>query len=285
VIVAVVVTHNSEQWIEQVLRSITSQTQPVDRIIIIDDGSTDDTERIAVRIAEPELTWSRALSTATDINSRIANNFLQGVQMCAPDDIVVLGDHDDTWLPNRVARQVRIIEEHPSCIMLAGDGNLVDVRGANMARRLHDVFPVTSEFNNLSLADQVRFTLHSSIATGSASALRPGGFGDALMPPPGWLHDRWWSIVAVVQSGMLIDDEAVIEYRVQSGQVIGLNRGSQEGSLMKRVGFKVRDGSVTLRKARDVTRLRSRTGNPQAHKLLTLPKLISLGLRPAPTIK
>jgi glycosyltransferase involved in cell wall biosynthesis len=46
-IAALVVTHQSQDWIGATLESILNQTQPVDRVVLVDDGSTDRTRSIA----------------------------------------------------------------------------------------------------------------------------------------------------------------------------------------------------------------------------------------------
>jgi len=283
VIVALLVTHNSERWIESTLRSVTMQTRPLDRIIIVDDRSTDGTRRMAETILGSALDWVKARPQARDLNTRIAENFAQGLQMCAPDDIVVLGDHDDVWAPTRVEHQVQLMERHPNCVLLASDGNLVDVEGVRIGQTLRDVFPVALGFNELSPRDQLKYLLHSSVATGGACAVRPGTLHGGLMPPPGWLHDRWWSIVGVVQSGLRIDEEAVINYRVQPEQVLGLNRGSQGLSHLHRIRTKVRDSAVSLRKTWDIAKLRELSADPHMRETLSFPKLILFGLRSGPS--
>ena len=45
-VVGVLVTHNSQQFLAELLDSIDSQTQPLDQLIVIDDNSTDSTRSI-----------------------------------------------------------------------------------------------------------------------------------------------------------------------------------------------------------------------------------------------
>jgi hypothetical protein len=65
--------------------------------------------------------------------------------------------------------------------------------------------------------------------------LRPRNFAGGLQVPSGWLHDRWWSLVAVVRSGMIIDEGIVIDYLVQAGQQVGLATGGQGKPLAGRL--------------------------------------------------
>jgi hypothetical protein len=102
----------------------------------------------------------------------------------------------------------------------------------------------------------MRYTVRHSIATGGASALRPAEFAD-LTIPAGWLHDRWWSLVATARRSMLIDTELVIDYRVIDTQEVGLGRGRQDDSRLKRLTSAVTAGPEVMGKLRDLhSRLR-----------------------------
>lgn len=255
-VAAVVVTHDSERWIETTLRSIVDQSRTPDAVVIIDDASTDHTLDIVAKVMGNDVEVRPTDSTASDRITRIAQNFEQGVRACEGHDIVVLGDHDDIWHESRVDHQVTLLDEYPTASMVASDGTLVDTAGQPVGGRLRTVFPVDEAFNVLSPAQQMRFTLRHSIATGGASALRPALFPD-LSVPPDWLHDRWWSLVATAQESMLVDDTVVIDYRVTESQEVGLDRGTQDsGGMARAVRAGGSQGTGAYRKLRTLqTRL------------------------------
>ena len=255
-VAAVVVTHDSERWIETTLRSIVDQSRTPDAVVIIDDQSTDHTLDIVAKVMGNDADVRSTDSTAGDRITRIAQNFEQGVRACEGHDIVVLGDHDDIWHESRVDHQVTLLGEYPTASMVASDGTLVDIAGQPVGGRLRTVFPVDDGFNVLSPAQQMRFTLRHSIATGGASALRPSLFPD-LSVPPEWLHDRWWSLVATARESMLVDDTVVIDYRVTESQEVGLDRGTQDsGGMARAVKAGGSQGTGAYRKLRTLqTRL------------------------------
>ncbi len=251
-VAAVIVTHNSAQWITKTISSVLQQTQAPVNIVIIDDRSTDDTMKILERqqgLSPIPFTIQPASSSARNITTRIASNFVQGVQSAANlgADLVVLGDHDDTWHPDRISRQCALLDQQPQALMVASDGNLVGAEGT-----LRGTFPVPSDWQGLTPVDQLRYTLRHSIATGGASMLRPRHFAGGLDVPKGWLHDRWWSLVAVVRSGMLIDEGIVIDYLVQAGQQVGLRTGSQTNSAAGRLAVAAPNPLQSLRKLGDL---------------------------------
>lgn len=271
---AVVVTHNSQRWIEATLRTVIEQTTPADAIVIIDDASVDDTVAIVRRLLGGEADVRPAESTDPVRVTRIAQNFEQGVRACADFELVVLGDHDDLWHADRITHQVSLLEQQPAMAMVASDGRLVDVEGRAVGGTLRSVFPVAEGFNSMPPPEQMRETLRHSIATGGASALRPALFAD-LTVPPGWLHDRWWSLVATAMEAMLIDESVVIDYRISDEQEVGLERGSQESAGVARLSqLKASDGAGPLRKFRDVSTHLTRFSTPATRTELSTRRLV-----------
>jgi len=133
-------------------------------------------------------------------------------------------------------------------------GNTSNFDRSPSGETLRDAFPVPATWDGLAPADRMRYALRHSVATGGASMIRPAAFPE-LSVPQGWLHDRWWSLVATVREGMLIDQEAVIDYRVQPGQQVGLDSAAQRHGGLARMAALARNGRRSVRKERDLRRL------------------------------
>ena len=226
------VTHDSEGVLEETLESIEQQSMPVTRVRVVDDASTDATIDIltpwchAMRSRGVDATFVAATSTEPDTITRTAQNFAQAVRALEGCDLVALADHDDIWLPNRIQTQVTLMGQHPRALMLASNGS---ISGEPGPRTLFEAFDVPIDLNERTCVDVARFVIRQSVATGSASMLRPGPLMALakFTPPRGWLHDRWWSILAASRCGLRIDGTPVIDYRVTSTQQVGLDRGRQ----------------------------------------------------------
>jgi len=247
-VVGLIVTHNSQTFLPELLESINNQTRPLDQLIIIDDNSTDSTHEI---LTQHGLTPIKASTTATDLTTRIAQNFVQGVKQAPPNAIVILGDHDDTWHPHRVQHQVDYLISNPNIAFLASDGNTTT--STTDKNTLRSTFPVPSNFNAMTPNEQWRYAAKHSIATGGASALRPSGLSTTDVPA-GWLHDRWWSLRAVREHRMAIDPTVVIDYRLTEGQQVGLDTNHQ-GNPISWAFNKVTQAPLTLKKMRDIAQL------------------------------
>jgi glycosyltransferase involved in cell wall biosynthesis len=276
VIAAVLVTHNSERWLKATLDSIANQTRKPDRIIVIDDNSTDGTEEI---LSDYRITPIKATATAIETITRIAQNFQQGIREAKDADIVVLGDHDDIWLPTRVERQAALLEGSnesagTNILMVASDGTLVDETGTPIGGTLRTTFPVVANWNELQVDQQLKYALKHSLATGGASAIKPRYFAEQEIPE-GWLHDRWWSLLATVRLGMLINSESVIDYRVQGDQQVGLDTGTQAMASAQKATSRAANLKVSMRKAKDLsTTLRAQCATPVLWKQLSKASLL-----------
>ena len=256
-VVGVLVTHNSQAFLAELLESIESQSQKLDQLIVIDDNSTDLTRSI---LTEHGIMAIRSTSTATDLSTRIAINFLQGVAHAPPGAIVILGDHDDTWLPNRVEHQSAIMRAFPNAAMLASDGNTgtqnapqETLQTLQTQQTLRSTFPVPENWGALTKRQQFTYAVKHSIATGGASAIRPDKLPTTI--PAGWLHDRWWSLAAISTHAMVLDTEPVINYRITPEQQVGLDTRAQNKSARSWLTHHARNSGTSIKRSSDLALL------------------------------
>jgi len=250
-VAAVLVTSNSQRWIAETIESVLRQSRQPDAFVIVDDRSVDGTRDVIHRMLGAQVRLVDSTTTSTDRVTRIAHNFRQALDEARDLDIAILGDHDDVWHPNRVGHQAGLLETWHDDAMLASDGRLMDDAGSVTGGTLRTAFPVPIDWASSTPRERMRAVIRFSVATGGASAVRPVSFADVPMPV-GWLHDRWWSLVAAAREELRIDDEPVIDYRVSSHQEVGLGRGHQAKSGRERVGEGVKNVTMTMRRVQDV---------------------------------
>lgn len=94
---------NSEQWIADTIQSALGQTWPRKEIIIVDDGSTDQTLAIARRFA------SDVVSVTTQPNQGAAATRNKAFSLSHGDYIQWL-DADDLLAPDKIAKQMEAVE-------------------------------------------------------------------------------------------------------------------------------------------------------------------------------
>jgi glycosyltransferase involved in cell wall biosynthesis len=248
-IAVVLVTHNSQRFLPELLASIDRQTLQPELKLAVDDNSTDNTVEL---LTANGFTVIPTQSVESDTTTRIAQNFVQVVTAAtaAGADTVIIGDHDDLWHPHRIQYQNEFLNTHEHVSMLASNGRTPD-------GSLRTTFPVPADFNELDLKAQWRYVAKHSIATGGASAIAPNRIS-TLTVPTGWLHDRWWSLRAVREGSMWVDSELVIDYRVSPDQQVGLDTAGQGNSAFW-LGRKLRELPMTARKMKDISQLLSDT--------------------------
>lgn len=101
----VIPTFNRAGLISRAIKSVLSQTFQPDEIIIIDDGSTDETREVITRNF-PMIKYFRqrnkGISSARNAGIRMANG-----------DWIAFLDSDDEWLPKKMSQQMNALSENP----------------------------------------------------------------------------------------------------------------------------------------------------------------------------
>jgi glycosyltransferase involved in cell wall biosynthesis len=119
----VMAAFNYGRFIAEAMRSVTAQTFADWELIVVDDGSTDDTPDV-VRpfLADPRIRYHRHENRGQPATENV------GVGMARGDWIAFL-DADDRWFPEKLARQVSLIERNPSVSVVYGELMLMDPNG------------------------------------------------------------------------------------------------------------------------------------------------------------
>ena len=113
-------THNGARLIGRTIDSILGQTFGDFELLVVDDGSTDDTLAVLAEYRDPRLRLVRTPQTLGVVGSR---NFGFALARGA---LVAALDHDDLSLPTRLARQVAYLGAHPEVVLVGSDDWLLD---------------------------------------------------------------------------------------------------------------------------------------------------------------
>ncbi|RYD20647.1 MAG: glycosyltransferase [Lysobacteraceae bacterium] len=115
-------TYNAGRFLPETLASIQAQTIRDIRIIIVDDGSTDNSPELLAQAARQD----PRIHVITQANGGIVAALNAGLAACtAP--FIARHDADDLSNPDRFERQIRYLEANPDCVAVAGAARQIDV--------------------------------------------------------------------------------------------------------------------------------------------------------------
>jgi glycosyltransferase involved in cell wall biosynthesis len=116
----VVPAYNAAAHIREALESIAAQQgAPALEVIVVDDGSTDDTREQVLAFAHAAA-GSVALRLITQANAGPAAARNRGIRESSAELIAFL-DADDLWPPERLRIQLALLEEYPHAGLVFGD--------------------------------------------------------------------------------------------------------------------------------------------------------------------
>ena len=107
----VIPTYNRANFLPATIQSVLDQTFSDFEILVIDDGSTDNTDQIVRQISDDRVIYIRQSHSglpAVGRNKALAH---------ARGRYIAFLDSDDLWLPQKLARQVKYMDSHPNIAM------------------------------------------------------------------------------------------------------------------------------------------------------------------------
>lgn len=123
----IIPTYNYGRFLPRALESVLSQTYTDYEIIVVDDGSTDETYQV---VAE----YKNKVKYLTKENGGVATARNVGIQVANGNYIAFL-DADDAWVPHKLAIQVEYLDNNPEFGMV-----YADMAHYVSGRKVHDAY-------------------------------------------------------------------------------------------------------------------------------------------------
>lgn len=141
-VTVIIPVYNGEQYLDQAIGSVLSQSYRDHELVIVNDGSTDASLSIMARYAEMD---DRIVLVSHERNRGVADALNSGIKVASGRFIAFLGQ-DDIALPERLREQVAFMSRHCAVVLLGSQMLSMSAYGETRGEML---FPETD--------DQIRF--------------------------------------------------------------------------------------------------------------------------------
>lgn len=230
----VIPTHNTGHFIEPAIESIFQQTFEDFEIIVVDDGSTDGTEK---RLEKYESLPGFSYVRQEKRGSGTARN--RGIE-CARGEFIAFLDADDLWLPQKLELQVKLMQSEPSLGLICTNFERFDESGAARPSGL-DLDLLTKRQDLFRQLLRRLFVLTSTVLAPRSVFKRVGGFDKGLE----WSQDRDLFIRIARHYPIKVIPQILVRYRRHSSNVS--NRFVERSMLWNLVIYeRLRSGAMPL---------------------------------------
>lgn len=201
---------NQEKHIRETIDSALAQTYQDIEVIVVDDGSTDSSAAVVNNYQDKRL---RYLYQPNSGLPSVARN--QGLKLATGDWVAFL-DHDDIWLPDKLAKQVAVLKDHPDIKIVSsnmeyfGDTPLAGRPMCYFRQKSLNIYEEMMEGNRL---------LTSTVLANKAVLLHFGGFNEARDLLAIEDYDLWLRISK--EKHIFVMPEVLARYRVYARSTSG----------------------------------------------------------------
>lgn len=131
-ITAVIPTYNRASYFRETVDSVLTQRDVEVQVVIVDDGSTDETPAIVERCA-PQ--WGERVSYLRQENAERSRARNCGL-LRAQGEFVAFLDSDDIWRPHHASLCIHALEAHPEAIAAYGEFGYISASGQVIRERV-----------------------------------------------------------------------------------------------------------------------------------------------------
>lgn len=166
----IIPTFNRAHMLADAIDSVTQQTYQTIEIIIVDDGSTDNTAEFVANYQDPRIRYISQENTGAAAARNRGINASQG-------DYIAFLDSDDMYKADCIEKKIALAQTHPETVLIGGGCTYFNDSGSNS-------LPPTPARKSISYADLCVFTAFpgatSNIFAKRSAVLKAGPFNTLL---------------------------------------------------------------------------------------------------------
>ena len=196
----IIPVYNGEKYVSEAIDSVLNQTYKDFEIIVIDDGSKDNTLNI-LRMYGDKIKWK------SQENRGQASAINEGINVAKGKYIAYL-DSDDVCVPERFDTQVKYLDEHPNVSLVYSDRYNINENGENQG-----IFNSQPHDNFILL--QQNYISRSVVMHKKECLYKVGLFDESITGSDDW--DMWIRISEKFEMSYI--DKPLIKYRVHKENI------------------------------------------------------------------
>lgn len=202
----IIPSYNHAHFLPFSVESVLRQTFADYEIVIVDDGSTDNSQQVVAQYSDSRIRY------IFQKNKGLAGARNTGIREARGEYLAFL-DADDLFAETKLEVQVGWLRDHPSAGLVAGGWNLIDDKG-----HILEVYHPGPDFPDMSLKGWLRdcHVCPVSLLVRRDWVVKIGGFDETLRQVEDW--DMWLRL-AYAGCPMGWVDEIVCSYRLSAGQM------------------------------------------------------------------
>jgi glycosyltransferase involved in cell wall biosynthesis len=223
-------TYNGARFLEEQLRSLSSQTRLPDELIVCDDGSSDETLDIVSSFAERApfyVSYAR-----NELRLGVTKNFERAITQCTG-DVIFLCDQDDFWMPEKISTLMGVFEGDECIGLVFSDAIVTDSQLSPSGYTMWETVKLTPKRQlQMNRGEGLGILVRRHVVTGATLAFRASLRQHILPIPSRSFHDAWAAAVSAMRSKIVAIKTPLILYRQHDANVIGGIRMTRLAQLM-----------------------------------------------------
>jgi glycosyltransferase involved in cell wall biosynthesis len=213
-IACIIPSYNHAKYIAEAIRSVLRQTLPPERLVIIDDGSRDNSVDLIRAFNDPRI----QLVEQKNQGAHVALN--RGLELSKDCAFISVLNSDDRYHPERFARCAAFLELHPDTELVCTRIRLINEFGVPVGqldgrqRRVNRIWSnlrkTTDLIGSLGYGNFTKTTSNFFFRTGAIVAFRPYQF----------VHDYFAALTVAFRGTLGLIHQELLDYRVHATNTI-----------------------------------------------------------------
>lgn len=215
----VIPVYNGSAYLQECLDSALNQTYPLVEVIVVNDGSQDNSMKILK-------SYGNRIKVIDQANCGVAASRNAGVQ-ASGGELTAFLDQDDIWDNCKLGRQAALLTRHPAALATYCDHRGINEQG-DLTSATGVLYDPRASGQILEYLIRGNFILSASLVMLRRSAFDTAGGFDTSQPHWSDDYDLWMRIAAL--GPFLYQNETLVSYRRHSNNTSGSGSEMQIGN-------------------------------------------------------